>query len=647
LLQLGHKFCLPTYVNKKFAVHEFIKDIECSLALRVTKTQLLIRNIATPLLHKFLNTTSSPSPVDIKIMHMHKMTKRFCADNPNIIFTRADKGNITVALKKEIYNNELENLLRDTKTYTVIEKDPVLSMEKKLNDLLKKWLRLGYITKQTLYKLRSSDSTLPKAYGLPKVHKKHTPFRLIISSVNTALYPLASYLQEIISNSLESNNTSIMNSFECYNLLSERIINDNDVLISLDVISLFTNVPLNLALEGLQKRWTLIESKTNIPKNEFLSAVDLIFSSNFFTFNKVIYKQIFGTPMGSPLSPVIADIVMRDLEITCLHKLNFNLTFYHRYVDDIILTSPPDKLDIILNTFNSYHERLHFTIELEENRSLSFLDLRLTISDNTIYIDWFQKNSFSGRFLSFHSNHPLCHKIGTIYSLVDRAFLLSHPKFHQKNISLVIDLLIENGFPLNLIFRKINERLKFLIHKCQGITRGNSVNSYNVHTDTDKKIVVFPYIKKISESIADKIDNSKYVKGYRTLNNLSNFIKVHKDINSHDTNNNVVYKICCRDCDASYVGQTKRQLRTRIREHINNTNSTKSNLSVITEHIRDNLHSFDWNNITILDHEPNYYKRLISEMLYIKEQTNGLNSQIDTDLLDNCYSDILSTLTNL
>jgi len=546
---------------------------------------------------------------------MHKMTKQFCADNTNIIFTRADKGNITVVLNKDQYIKEIENLLRDTKTYIVVKKNPILSIEKKLNDFLKKWLKLGYITKQTSYKLRSSDSNLPKAYGLPKVHKEHTPFRLIISSINTALYSLASYLQEIISDNLEPNNTSIKNSFECFNLLSGKIINDNDVLISLDVTSLFTNVPLNLALDGLQKRWPLIESKTNIPKNEFLSAIDLIFSSNFFTFNNVIYKQIFGTPMGSPLSPVIADIVMRDLETTCLQKLKFNPIFYHRYVDDIILTIPSEKMDSVLNTFNSYHERLQFTIELEVNRSLSFLDLRLTISDNTIYIDWFQKNTFSGRFLSFHSNHPLCHKIGTIYNLVDRAFLLSHPKFHQKNITLVIDFLIENGFPLNLIFRKINERLKLLIHKSRQIK--NLTNRNNVHMDTDnnKKIVVFPYIKKISESIADKIDNSKFVKGYRILNNLSNFIKVHKDVNSHDTNNNVIYKVHCRDCDASYVGQTKRQLKTRIREHINDINSTKTKHSVITQHMLEFSHSIDWNNVTILDHEPNYYKRLFEKLL--------------------------------
>jgi len=91
--------------------------------------------------------------------------------------------------------------------------------------------------------------------------------------------------------------------------------------------------------------------------------------------------------MGSPLSPVIADVVMRDLETACLNRINFQLTFYFRYVDDIVMATPSDKIDVIVETFNNYHDRLKFTIEYEESRSLSFLDLLLTISNNTIYID--------------------------------------------------------------------------------------------------------------------------------------------------------------------------------------------------------------------------------------------------------------------
>jgi len=183
-----------------------------------------------------------------------------------------------------------------------------------------------------------------------------------------------------------------------------------------------------------------------------------VLSSTYFTFNNKIYKQTYGTPMGSPLSPVIADVVMRDLETACLNRINFQLTFYFRYVDDIVMATPSDKVDVIVETFNNYHDRLKFTIEYEESRSLSFLDLFLTISNNTIHIDWHHKKTLSGRFLSFYSSHPLCHKIGMIYGLIDRAFLLSHPKFHKKNIEMIIDLLLENGYPLKLIFEKIHNR---------------------------------------------------------------------------------------------------------------------------------------------------------------------------------------------
>jgi len=254
--------------------------------------------------------------------------------------------------------------------------------------------------------------------------------------------------------------------------------------------------------------------------------------------------------------------------------------------------------------------------------------------------------TFSGKYLSFYSSHSWCHKIGIIYSLIDRAFLLSHPKFHQKNLELVIDLLLDNGYPLELIFEKMNVRLKSLIN-----TKKNPSieGSKKIHDDSNnnKKFVVFPYIKGISELVSSTIDKTKYITGYRVLNSLGKFIKVHKDTNNLFSNNNVVYKISCKDCNASYVGQTKRQLRTRIKEHSNNIKSDTSKHSVITEHILTYSHTFDRDCIKILDTENNFYKRSISEMLHIKEQENGINAQTDTESLDNAYFDILDQLFKL
>jgi tetrahydrodipicolinate N-succinyltransferase len=147
--------------------------------------------------------------------------------------------------------------------------------------------------------------------------------------------------------------------------------------------------------------------------------------------------------------------------------------------------------------------------------------------------------------------------------------------------------------------------------------------------------------------IVSSVKNKDLIIGYRCFNKLDKIIKTHKDKNEHSCNSNVVYRINCNDCNASYVGQTKRQLQTRLIEHKNNIKLDSIRHSVISEHILNKQHTFDWNNVKILDSEINYHKRLISEMLYIKEQKNGLNLNKDTELLSESYFDILDIIANI
>ena len=144
-------------------------------------------------------------------------------------------------------------------------------------------------------------------------------------------------------------------------------------MVSLDVVSLFTNIPINLALQVLDRRWEEIKIHTNIDRNDFLHAVSFVLESNVFLFNETYYKQVFGTAMGSPISPVIANIVMEELETVSLSKVHFNLIFYKRYVDDIITCLRLEDLQILLDTFNSFHARLQFTHEMRRTHVLVFL----------------------------------------------------------------------------------------------------------------------------------------------------------------------------------------------------------------------------------------------------------------------------------
>jgi len=107
---------------------------------------------------------------------------------------------------------------------------------------------------------------------------------------------------------------------------------------------MYTNIPTDLVIKSIERRWNLIENKTLISIHEFLKAITIIINFTFFKFEKKIFKQIFGMLMGSPLSPILANIVLQDLEQEILTSNNIVVSFYFRYVDDIILSVHKDNL---------------------------------------------------------------------------------------------------------------------------------------------------------------------------------------------------------------------------------------------------------------------------------------------------------------
>lgn len=171
---------------------------------------------------------------------MMSSTRRFCLNHPDIFFTRADKGNVTVVMNRAFYDRML-GLLNDNDMYVVVKKNSSKIIEKKLNNLVKDWQEKNYINKKEFYLLRCCDAPLSKTYGLPKIHKQDFPFRLIVSCANSSLYNLTSFLNKIICNSLPQPVSFAKNSFELYGTLSGLKLEDDDFMFSLDVASLFTN----------------------------------------------------------------------------------------------------------------------------------------------------------------------------------------------------------------------------------------------------------------------------------------------------------------------------------------------------------------------------------------------------------------------
>ncbi|KYQ47753.1 hypothetical protein ALC60_13217, partial [Trachymyrmex zeteki] len=142
-----------------------------------------------------------------------------------------------------------------------------------------------------------------------------------------------------------------------------------------------------------------------------------------------------------------------------------------------------------------FHSRLRFTMELGGGDTLNFLDLTLIKEGNILIYDWYHKPTFSARFLKFFSCHPLCHKVGTIISLIDRVLALSHPRFHCKNFEFIINILMNNGYPLDLIFKNIKKRV---ISKSKLCNRTETASSNN-RQNTKIKYFTIPYVPSISD----------------------------------------------------------------------------------------------------------------------------------------------------
>ena len=144
-------------------------------------------------------------------------------------------------------------------------------------------------------------------------------------------------------------------------------------MFSMDVISLFTNVPIICD----------IQENLPIPKDSLRRLLFSCTKDIQFQFNGQMYKQIDGVAMGSPLGPLFADIFMSHLEQTVLNEYIAQTSFYKRYVDDtFIVCNKKADAELLLFKFNESHPNIKFTLEHEENGRIPFLDVMINRSGN-------------------------------------------------------------------------------------------------------------------------------------------------------------------------------------------------------------------------------------------------------------------------
>ena len=122
-----------------------------------------------------------------------------------------------------------------------------------------------------------------------------------------------------------------------------------------------------------------------------MEGLDVLMNSLYFQNNKKIYKQIDGLPIGLSVSQIIVYIVLQDLVEVFLSRYQKSIKFYGRYVDDSFIVIAKNKLNMLMNSKNSFHNSLQFTYEKEHNSQNNFLDIMVIKNSNGALILFIQE----------------------------------------------------------------------------------------------------------------------------------------------------------------------------------------------------------------------------------------------------------------
>ncbi|CAF1389693.1 unnamed protein product [Adineta ricciae] len=543
--------------------------------------------------------------------------------NKDIVICKADKGNSIVILDRDVYTKKAEDILRGEQ-FEQLDSDKFhLEREEELNKYMLFLYKENVIDNRLRHQLKSTCSSISVFYGLPKAHKAGYPIRPIISTIGSYQYQLSKYLAKAIRDARPQAPSYIKDSFEFVKKIKEIMLEKNKTYVkcSFDVESLYTNVPVKEAIEITLDYMYKPRKLTNVPFNReqmkkllYLSVTDAPFR-----FQNKIYKQIDGVAMGNPLAPIIADLWMQKMEEK-LNRFRKNKPIvWLRYVDDVfcLFTISETSIRDFHSRINKWHEKLNFTLELESNKSISFLDVLVTQDEeDKLTTSLYRKPTHTGLYMLWDSNQNRRYKLGLIRTLVIRIYrICSKQSLVERELSLLRKTLVNNGYPPHIIRRGIIEGEVIIKRMNQNQTKVSDNRKtifFTIKYYGQESVIFASKIKKHCRKLIPNLNIQFAFKKNMSLKSV--FLPILKGTDENRKNKNLVYSIPCLNCDKVYIGETSRKKETRMREHQANirTLSTKSKL---VEHILAHKHQFDFVNTKTLALENDWRKRIIKESI--------------------------------
>ena len=476
--------------------------------------------------------------------------------------------------------------------------------------ILKELKEKNKISESLFSRLKPTGSQPPRLYGLAKIHKRYVPVRPVLSMPGSAYYKIGNIVSKWLSVVTECNINSSTKTISDY--LPSIELADETELVSFDVSSLYTNVPLKEAIEDCTE---LLYSgkypKPPVDRQTFVELVSLCSENVIMLTQDGYYRQIDGLAMGSPPAPQLANGWMNKFD----NLIKGEAKLYARYMDDILREINKSEINGKLNEINNLHPALNFTIEREIDSTIPFLDMKIERSQGKLSSKWYTKPTDTGLTLNFHSLTPLKYKKSVVSGLIHRVHRAcsNWHNFHEslKKAKIILE---SNQYPKSFYDPIIKKTLNNILTK-------SDKKEDEDNEEEEQKMVFVSYRGKVSERFEQSLMKLKApCKIIFMLKKLKSCLPSLKPQVEKSFKSGVVYQIKCSRCSACYVGQTTRHLIYRIKEHRRN--------GPVANHMKACNLELTMDNVSILcSNTKSTYKLMTLEALMINEIKPTLNTK--------------------
>lgn len=592
ILELGLKYSFKKSLNFD-QICKFSIDVDLAIQrLKVNEhVKTYVRQEASKILNEELIEDQEDRRSRQKVAQQQKLLKgiKKKLEANHLTMTKDDKSECIVILKTEEYEAKMIDFFKEGG----FKKASTKRFENAVNAFNH---TLG-MAEETIKKFTGKDLTvkapqITKSYLLIKLHKENFPGRGVASYCTSHAANLARFLNDYIKRELKFKpKRTIVNTMEFLEKINGIKIEENDIILSFDVKNLFPSIPkieIIKLVEILMKK-NKIEEKE---KEDILNLVKIILKQDFIEFKNEIWEQKGGLSIGSPLSPVLADLYMDMIESEIFKEeiVRNQVKIWLRFVDDVFLIVKNGKptAEKILKTANNINKAIEFTVEYEDEGKINFLDLTLTKKEGKIEAGIYRKPNKTSHTLSSSSNVCPQHKQAAFNSYAHR---LVNTKMTEENFGKekeVLHFLAErNGYTTQMVDRIIEKTKKKKDQK----NRKRGLKNIKEEEEKPKRYLAIPYLGKISQRIAcflRKFDDVTVA--FRSQNRLKDLLLNNKPKPPKDKVAGV-YQLKCKEENCKeivYIGSTERQFAKRKSEHLKRPKE-----SAFGFHLKFNGHEID------------------------------------------------------